>query len=1045
YSILANRNHNATRRVALEQQNDQLEHLRGELTDIALDFLKHPGRDVDTKVNDALSRIGMLANAHRSYVFQFDGPETTYNSHEWTAPTVEPQIEANQDFSATSLPWLYPRLKAFETVVVPSVADLPREAHEEQEIFRAQNIQSMVVVPMISAGELVGFIGFDWVKKRRELPDSVVDVLEMVGELIANALQFERKQAELRAVNERWSLAQKASNLGVWDWDLRTDDVTFSEGWTTLVGDTQSGIESTIDAWKTRIHPDDLPEVEAALESHFEGEKTFYECDHRMRTADGAWLWTRGVGKVVERDESGQPARAVGIQRDISTHKEREIELAAAKNAYQDLFDGIDDAVFVHEPDGPFLAVNETACDRLGYTESELLERSPVDIDASEDTTPDRIEQIEAAGTHTFEAVHKRKSGEYVPVEIAASIIEYFGETAILSVARDISERTRQTQELRRYKHAIDSSTEMLVAADRDGRILFANERFRTVVGTGKDDLAGRDAKDVLSDELLTEIKPHFERGLEGESGQFERTHPTPEGKTIPLAVNYYPLETPDGDVEGVVAAIRDVTEQKARKRELESQLEEIRRRSEFRRVMSAVNQRLVEFNELESVLEEVVEILASSEEFASAYIYRSGTAPIRSVGGEDAERDDAGIESTRLQALCDAVFEAGTVRIENVTEPPYQLVAEAAGPSEGWGIELSYEDERFGFLAVQLPPGETAREPAVELLEELAGDVGLFLYTQKIETDLRDREERLDLALEAAELGVWDWDMQTDTVYRDERYTRMLGYDPEEIGDTFGAWAAILHPDARETHDRALKEHIDGNAELYECEYRLRTAEDEWKWISNIGKILEWTEDGEPKRSVGVHQDIDEKRRIREQLKSNNELLQAIDRVLRHNLNNHMNIIRGYAQTIAETSTGRLESQAETILESSDDLLGTADKERRITDLVAKGQPTEPVTLGPLLRRIAARVRDRYPEATVVLHGDQEETVLAVPSIDGALEELIENGVVHSHREAPRIEVTTRAGDESVTIEIVDDGPGIPKMERNVLTGHEEITPLYH
>lgn len=603
----------------------------------------------------------------------------------------------------------------------------------------------------------------------------------------------------------------------------------------------------------------------------------------------------------------------------------------------------------------------------------------------------------------------------------------------------------QQNDQLGRYKHAIDSSTEMLVAADRDGRIRFANERFRTVVGDGEDDLAGQDATDVLGDELLTEIKPHFERGLEGESGQFERTHPTPEGKTIPLAVNYYPLETPDGDVEGVVAAIRDVTEQKARKRELESQLEEIRRLSEYRRVMSAVNQRLVEFNEPESVLEQVVEIVASSEEFASAHIYRSGTAPIRSVGGEDAVRDDSANGSTRSQALREAVFEAGTFRIENVTEPPYQLLEEAAGPSEGWGLELSYEDERFGFLAVQLPPGETATEPAVDLLEELAGDVGLFLYTQKIETDLRDREERLDLALEAAELGVWDWDMQTDAVYRDERYARMLGYDPEEIGDTFGAWAAILHPDARETHDRALQEHIDGNAELYECEYRLRTADDEWKWISNIGKILEWTEDGEPKRSVGVHQDIDEERRIREQLKSNNELLQAIDRVLRHNLNNHMNIVRGYAQTIAETSTGRLEYQAEKILESSDDLLGTVDKERRITELVAKRQPTEPVELGPLLRGIAARMRDRYPKATVRLEGDQEETVLAVPSIDGALEELIENGVSHSHREAPNIEVRTGAGDESVTIEIIDDGPGIPKMERNVLTGQDEITPLYH
>lgn len=157
-------------------------------------------------------------------------------------------------------------------------------------------------------------------------------------------------------------------------------------------------------------------------------------------------------------DENDDIDDFVAIQTDITEQKGREEALKASRNAYKDLFNGIKDAVFVHEPSGEFIAVNNAACERLGYSNDELLELSPSDIDAPEyaDTAPDRIAAIEMEGTQTFESAHLTKSGERIPVEIASTQIEYFGKDAILSVARDITDRKQKSRELVRKNERLD-------------------------------------------------------------------------------------------------------------------------------------------------------------------------------------------------------------------------------------------------------------------------------------------------------------------------------------------------------------------------------------------------------------------------------------------------------------------------------------------------------------------------------------------------------------------------------------------------------------
>ncbi|MFQ3293989.1 MAG: PAS domain S-box-containing protein [Natrialbaceae archaeon] len=194
-------------------------------------------------------------------------------------------------------------------------------------------------------------------------------------------------------------------------------------------------------------------------------------------------------------EKSGQQY-AVAVVRDIAERKERERNLRESWQTYQTLFDGINDAVFVHSFGGEFLAVNDTACERLEYDEDELLGISPFEIDAHEhrEEIEHRLESIRQGGELTFETVHLTKSGTRIPVEITANRVQYFGEDAILAVARDISGRKRREQALA----ALHDAAKRLEAADSE------DEVYETVVEVADDILEFEFVSvDIVEDDQL--------------------------------------------------------------------------------------------------------------------------------------------------------------------------------------------------------------------------------------------------------------------------------------------------------------------------------------------------------------------------------------------------------------------------------------------------------------------------------------------------------------------------------------------------------------
>ncbi len=173
---------------------------------------------------------------------------------------------------------------------------------------------------MTTGGEVMGTVGFS-----RDISD--------------------RKHVELALAEAelRWSMAMRGANDGIWDWNLKTDKVYYSERWKSMLGYEADEISDSPDEWKSRIHPDDCVRMLGLVHEHLDGKSEFYSGEHRLRCKDGSYKWILTRGKALVGD-NGKPVRISGSHTDIS---EKKIAESIIMDRTQQL-----DAIFALSPDG---------------------------------------------------------------------------------------------------------------------------------------------------------------------------------------------------------------------------------------------------------------------------------------------------------------------------------------------------------------------------------------------------------------------------------------------------------------------------------------------------------------------------------------------------------------------------------------------------------------------------------------------------------------------------------------------------------------------
>lgn len=147
----------------------------------------------------------------------------------------------------------------------------------------------------------------------------------------------------------------------------------------------------------------------------------------------------------------------------------------------------------------------------------------------------------------------------------------------------------------------------------------------------------------------------------------------------------------------------------------------------------------------------------------------------------------------------------------------------------------------------------------------------------KKTEAELQESKERYELALRGAELGTWDWNVSAGTVIFNRRWAEMLGYRLEELRPEVKTWEKLVHPDDLPDVLKKLEQHLQGYTSFYSAEYRLKTKTGEWLWILDSGSVLERDVEGKAVRAVGIHLDIDDRKRAENLVHEQRVMLESI------------------------------------------------------------------------------------------------------------------------------------------------------------------------
>jgi PAS domain S-box-containing protein len=174
-------------------------------------------------------------------------------------------------------------------------------------------------------------------------------------------------------------------------------------------------------------------------------------------------------------------------------------------------------------------------------------------------------------------------------------------------------------------------------------------------------------------------------------------------------------------------------------------------------------------------------------------------------------------------------------------------------------------------------------------------------------EQALRESEERYALAMEGANEGHWDWDIASDRLFLSPKMKSWAGLSGDSLVNTRTAWLAqiVIHPDDRSHFDAALRAHFDGRTPHYECEYRIRQPDGQWRWLLSRGRCLRDAA-GKPHRFVGSTIDISTEKRARtdrENLEGQLRQSQKMEAIgtlaggIAHDFNNILGAILGYGE----------------------------------------------------------------------------------------------------------------------------------------------------
>lgn len=523
---------------------------------------------------------------------------------------------------------------------------------------------------------------------------------------------------------------------------------------------------------------------------------------------------------------------------------------------YMLLVNNIDDVIWTMDLDFNLTYVSPAVEKMYGYTSEEMLKLSRLDY-LTEDSVKIVLNNYQTEKENfskhnsnkkftVLKLQQKKKNGSIFWAEVHSKFLlnENKKPFAIVGVTRDITDRVEADAALRKseamYQLLAQNIVDMIWTMDMNFNFSYVSPSVKKVYGWSVEEFLILSLTDFLSQEsikkinllLSTELKifeqKGFSPGVVFELEQFKKDRTTfwSEISAKLLIDNNKPV--------GIIGVTRDVTKRKS----AEMSLQQIYERLNL--ILGGANIGLWDSN------------------YETGEVYRSESWA--SMLGFSLDE----IENT-------AEFWKNLIHPDEVEQVIEEVQKHEAGITDFFKVEHRIRTKKgdykwildWGKIFERKEDGTPLRAMGVHV------DIDNRV---KFESELLRSDSRLNLALEGAQIGLWDQDFVTGKVTRTHHWAEMLGYKPEEVDGSLDIWKKLIHPDDIERVLKAADEHEKGLTNDFKVEHRLKCKNGSYKWILNWGKISERKKDGTPLRAQGIHLDINERVRTEEALKRSEE-----------------------------------------------------------------------------------------------------------------------------------------------------------------------------
>jgi PAS domain S-box-containing protein len=510
--------------------------------------------------------------------------------------------------------------------------------------------------------------------------------------------------------------------------------------------------------------------------------------------------------------------------------------LRESEERYKSLFKNNYFVMMLIDPDNADIVdANPAAISYYGWSHEELIKKKITDINIfTKEKVFQEMERAKKGHRQQFLFRHRLSNGEIRDVEVYSSPITVRGKKLLYSIIHDLSKRKKMEEELneaRQYNRGlIEANLDALVTISSKGKITDINKASELITGLPRKEIIGTDFSNYFTDPDAAR-KGYQQVFRDGYVRDYPLDIKHCDGKVIPVLYNASIYTDSQGNVAGVFAAARDITELK--------KAEEVKSARDYlEKLTSSMWDAVFSIKMPERVIE-----------WCNDSFKLIGYEPIEYIGKT----------TSFLYAEPDAFLNFGN-KLKNAISTGKNVLH----------TEELLKRKNGKIFTAEITATFNRENDEVVSVTSMIRDV---TERKKMEAALQISEERLDLAIKGAGIGLWDWNIQTGETVFNERWADIVGYKLEELYPvSIDTWIDLCHPDDLKKSNALLEEHFAGKTEYYIFEDRMKHKDGHWVWVLDQGKVFEWNKEGKPLRATGTHIDITENKRAIEELKESEE-----------------------------------------------------------------------------------------------------------------------------------------------------------------------------